>query len=65
MPIIRFGDIVVSVSLTDDPTPEAMLQVYDKSGTYPLSPHRCKNIRDADWLKFSSMWQSVAARSIE
>lgn len=55
----------VSVSLTDEPTPEAMLYVYDKSGTYPLSPKGCRAIRDADWLHFSSMWQSIATRNME
>ncbi|XP_031341481.1 tetratricopeptide repeat protein 17-like isoform X2 [Photinus pyralis] len=59
------GDFYVSVSLTDDPVPEAMLHVYDKSGTYPLSPRGCQNIRDADWLQFTSMWQSIAARNVD
>ncbi|KAF5282200.1 hypothetical protein FQR65_LT02897 [Abscondita terminalis] len=59
------GDFYVSVSLTDDPIPEAMLHVYDKSGTYPLSPKGCQNIRDADWLQFTSMWQSIAARNVD
>ncbi|KAF5282029.1 hypothetical protein FQA39_LY00553 [Lamprigera yunnana] len=59
------GDFYVSVSLTDDPVPEAMLHVYDKSGTYPLSPRGCQNIRDADWLQFTSMWQSLAARNVD
>lgn len=61
----NYVHVVVSVSLTDDPTPEAMLYVYDKSGTYPLSPKGCRTIKDADWLHFSSMWQSIATRNME
>nr|XP_022913333.1 tetratricopeptide repeat protein 17 [Onthophagus taurus] len=59
------GDFYVSVSLTDDPVPEPMLYVYDKSGKYPLSHKACQHIRDADWLHFTSMWQSIAARNID
>lgn len=62
--VSTLGDFYVSVSLTDDPT-EAMLYVYDKSGTYPLSPKGCRAIRDADWLQFSSMWQSIATRNMD
>lgn len=54
------------VSLTDDPTPKVLLHVYDRSGTYQLSPASCKEIKDADWLSFTSMWwHSVADRNIE
>lgn len=55
----------MSVSLTNDPVPEAMLHVYDKSGKYPLSHKACREIKDADWLHFTSMWQSIAARNVE
>lgn len=44
---------------------DAVLHVFDKSGTYPLSPESCRDIKDADWLHFSSMWQSIAARDVE
>lgn len=57
--------VLVSVSLTDDPVPEPMLHVYDKSGKYPLSHKACREIKEADWLHFTSMWQSVAARNVE
>ncbi|GJQ65171.1 hypothetical protein Trydic_g7312 [Trypoxylus dichotomus] len=59
------GDFYVSVSLTDDPVPEPMLHVYDKSGKYPLSHKACREIKDADWLHFTSMWQSIAARNVD
>ncbi|XP_018331207.1 tetratricopeptide repeat protein 17 isoform X2 [Agrilus planipennis] len=59
------GDFYVSVSLTDDPLPEPLLHVYDKSGTYPLSATTCRDIRDSDWLHFSSMWQSIATRNMD
>lgn len=50
-----------SVSASQD----AVLHVFDKSGTYPLSPESCKDIKDADWLHFSSLWQSLATRNVE
>lgn len=58
-------NISVSVSLTDEPVPEAMLHVYDKSGTYRLSPRGCRRIQDTDLSQFSSIWESIAARNIE
>lgn len=57
--------IFVSVGLSDDSAPETVLHVYDKSGTYSLSSQNCKEIVDADWVQFTSMWQSIAARNLE
>jgi hypothetical protein len=53
------------VGFSDDSASETVLHVYDKSGTYPLSSHACKEIIEADWVHFTSMWQSIAARNIE
>jgi tetratricopeptide (TPR) repeat protein len=53
------------VGFSDDSASETVLHVYDKSGTYPLSSHACKEIIEADWVHFTSMWQSIAARNID
>ncbi|XP_063907336.1 tetratricopeptide repeat protein 17 isoform X2 [Zophobas morio] len=53
------------VGFSDDSASDTVLHVYDKSGTYPLSSHGCKEIIEADWVHFTSMWQSIAARNID
>lgn len=53
------------MGFSDDSASDTVLHVYDKSGTYPLSSHGCKEIIEADWVHFTSMWQSIAARNIE
>ncbi|XP_017779959.1 PREDICTED: tetratricopeptide repeat protein 17 isoform X2 [Nicrophorus vespilloides] len=58
----NLGDFYVFVS-TEEPSTEVMLHVYDKSGTYALTWNKCKDIKEADWLHFTSMWQTIAARN--
>ncbi|XP_069702487.1 tetratricopeptide repeat protein 17 isoform X1 [Periplaneta americana] len=58
------GDFYVPVSLTDDPLPDTWLHVYDKSGTYPLSPGECDRIRSVDWDKLATAWYSASVRHI-
>nr|XP_008192506.1 PREDICTED: tetratricopeptide repeat protein 17 isoform X1 [Tribolium castaneum] len=53
------------VGFSDDSTSETVLHVYDKSGTYSLSSQGCKQIIEADWVHFTSMWQSIAARNLD
>lgn len=53
------------VAFSEDAGSETILHVYDKSGTYPLSAHACKDIVEADWVHFTSIWQSFAARDME
>lgn len=49
----------------DDPIPDVLVQVYEKSGTLLLSPLRCQQIKEAEWVYFTSMWQSIATRNVE
>ncbi|KAK9872108.1 hypothetical protein WA026_016152 [Henosepilachna vigintioctopunctata] len=53
------------VALMDDPIPDVLVQVYEKSGTLLLSPQRCRQIREAEWVYFTSMWQSIATRNVD
>lgn len=68
--IIKFHSLklifeLVSVSLTDDPKPEAILHVYDKTGTYQLSNFQCGDVQNNDLIDFTTMWESVASRNVE
>lgn len=56
---------LVSVALTEDPSLENLLHVYDKYGTYTLSASGCKNVRIIHKFKYSSVWPSIVARSLE
>ncbi|CAH0560129.1 unnamed protein product [Brassicogethes aeneus] len=65
----RLGDffvgVVVSVALSDDPERENLLHVYDQFGTYSLSPSGCKNMKITQEFKYTSVWPSIAARSLD
>ncbi|XP_067009164.1 tetratricopeptide repeat protein 17 [Anabrus simplex] len=54
------GEFYVPVALTDD----AWLHVYDKSGTYPLSPGECERIKNVDWGQQIATWLSSATGGI-
>lgn len=56
---------VVSAPLTDDPTAEVMLHVFDKSGTYSLSPDTCRKMQEMDLVFVSQMWQPFTSRNVE
>lgn len=63
---ISLGDnLAPIVALMDDPIPDVLVQVYEKSGTLLLSPVRCQQIKEAEWVYFTSMWQSIAARNVD
>lgn len=55
----------VSVAVIEDPVPEALLHLYEKSLTLLLSPLRCRDIKNAEWVYFTSMWQSIATRNVD
>ncbi|PSN33796.1 hypothetical protein C0J52_19498 [Blattella germanica] len=48
----------------DEPLPDTWLHVYDKTGTYPLSPGECDRIRTVDWDKLATAWYSASVRHI-
>ncbi|XP_018572773.1 tetratricopeptide repeat protein 17 isoform X3 [Anoplophora glabripennis] len=52
-------------ALTEDPNSENLLHVYDKYGTYTLSASGCKNIKIIHKFKYSSVWPSIVARSLD
>ncbi|XP_044749368.1 tetratricopeptide repeat protein 17 [Coccinella septempunctata] len=63
---ISLGDnLAPIVALMDDPIPDVLVQVYEKSGTLLLSPMRCQQIKEAEWVYFTSMWQSIATRNVD
>ncbi|KAL3267073.1 hypothetical protein HHI36_011213 [Cryptolaemus montrouzieri] len=62
---ISLGDNLAPIALMDDPIPDVLVQVYEKSGTLLLSPQRCRQIKEAEWVYFTSMWQSIATRNVD
>lgn len=65
MPESSLGDFYVSVAMSEEQGREVMLNVYDKSGTYVLSKTKCNDIKEADWLHFTSLWDAFASRNID
>ncbi|KAK7872505.1 hypothetical protein R5R35_014291 [Gryllus longicercus] len=56
----NLGEFYVPVALMDN----AWLRVYDKSGTYALSPSECERIHSIDWGQETAIWLSSSGGGI-
>jgi len=59
--LLSLGDFFVSFNVY---SPELILNVFDKTGTYIITNDICKGIKTDDWIHFTSIWQSLPARNI-
>lgn len=53
------------MALAENPEHEILFYVYDKFGTYTLSPTGCKNLKTDYKFKYASVWPSINPRSLE